>query len=339
MDHDGQQHKPVTDTATGTAQRYEPVTSVQREHRRWWFGVVWFAMLLPLLIWLGWRMPSGVGQIVYFPFVTLLALLVLYTLRREWRHGHGGRENCALLADDDGLWPAHLAKTDALVRWGHVDDAVYELGPAPGALILLDKGRRVLRIDRRLAGYETLCAQVFQRMRRPIPALPSIGLMPKTEMFFRWVVPVASVSGTVFFWVWEGDGAVGKGLAGLLLLISIVFVLYGPLMGLSVDEKGVSLIYSGFRSKVTYAWDEIADVALQMHSVNSPLCIKLLMKNGQSVVLRDFSGDSRSHYKENQPFPCMDGYRLIRQRLGLYVKTPAIIPAVPPHPPAASTTN
>ena len=304
-------------TPTDAAQLYALVSSVWQEWALLVFGAVWFVLLLPLFTWLGWRMPAGVGKIAFFLLAGLLLALLLYGVRREWRHSGRGREHCALLADVDGLWPAHLDRARALVRWADIDDARYDLGPAQGALVLQGKGRDLLRIDRRLDGYASLCELVFQRLQRPLPPLlpaPPGGI--RREYLSRWFVPALPLVFAVVIWLTANGSFFWNALIGLLLLITAVLAVWRAPVALGVDEAGVTLVYQGWHRPVVYGWDELADVDLCARVRSPLLTVRLLLKDGRSVALHGFSGDSRSHYKQNQSFPCMDLYRQVVRRLG-----------------------
>ncbi len=254
------------------------------------------------------------GQVFFFIIIGLLLAVVLYALRREWRY-HRGRQTCALVMNEEGLWPAHLDKADALVRWMDIDDAHYDLNSTKGALILQGKCRDLIRIDRRLADYEALCTQIFLNMRRPIPDIPPILSAPKETLFLRWFVPCLPVPLAIIGWATSNGGNIANIVFGLLLFTSFVLARHGTLRGLTIDRQGIALVYQGFRKPAAYRWDEIKDAVLQTQGAGPVLDVKLLLKNGQSILLPGFSGDSRSWGKENKPIPCADLYRLVHQQL------------------------
>jgi hypothetical protein len=80
----------------------------------------------------------------------------------------------AVAFDDDGVWPAHMAKSTALLRWGDIR-SVRERR-FRHCLELLDvAGRSRLTLDYYLTGFETLRVVLSERVRltledAPLPA-------------------------------------------------------------------------------------------------------------------------------------------------------------------------
>ncbi len=320
----------MTDHVESGVKCYAPPVSARRENTVLVFGVTLFSVLIIFLGWLGWRMQPDGLQIAYFVFFGLLFLVLLGALLREWRHRFRNRQQCALLADDDGLWSAHLGRDAALVRWTDIDDAQYEINTTHSALTLLGRHQALLRIDGRLCGYAELCGRVFDHMQRPVLSLPQTY-----RSGWRWMevilLPVAA------FMIWSAiSGEIEVMLVPLVFFALSASEVYAKFDRLTVDEQGLTLAYRRFRKPVHYRWDEIDSVTLQAvpQTSNVVLYARLRLKNGQTVLLDGFPG-----HQPGGPIPCIDLYRLLRWQLNQSVKTPATTPAVPPHPPAVSTTN
>ena len=296
----------MTDHVESGVKCYAPPVSARRENTVLVFGVTLFSVLIIFLGWLGWRMQPDGLQIAYFVFFGLLFLVLLGALLREWRHRFRNRQQCVLLIDDDGLWPAHLARDAALVHWADIDDAQYEINTTHSALTLLGRHQVLLRIDGRLCGYAELCGRVFDHMQWSVLSLPQTY---RTGWF--GVEPLL-VSVTVFL-VW----AMLSGNFDLMITPLVFFgigvrTIYGKPNRLTIDEQGLTLAYRRFRKPVHYRWDEIDRIALKTARQTSEviLSVQLCLKNGQTVLLDGFPG-----HQPGGPIPCIDLYRLLRQQL------------------------
>lgn len=298
--------------AMSSVQRYAPPLSAFRENAVLIFGMALFAGLLVLLGWLGWRLQPDGWQIAFFAFFGLMLLSILGALLGAWCRARRSRRQCALLADDDGLWLAHLERAQTLVRWADIDDARYDLGSMNSGLVLQGRGRDLLRIDRRLTGYEALCAQVFWQIHRPAMPEPVTPTISKANHIVRWFLPCLLLCGALFLWWKLGNDHLSAPL--VLLVIAIGLAVCGMLLSVQPDERGIRLTYSGFRKPVFYRWDEVDNVRLQTLSEGPVLHVALLLKTGRMVLLRGFTGDER----KNSPIPCIYLYRQIRRQFEAY---------------------
>ena len=216
------------------------------------------------------------------------------------------------------------------MRWTDIDDAQYEINTTHSALTLLGRHQALLRIDGRLCGYAELCGRVFDHMQRPVLSLPQTY-----RSGWRWLEVILYIMVAIMAWRLL-FGYITDPFVPLWICAICAWWAYAKFDRLTVDEQGLTLAYRRFRKPVHYRWDEIDSVTLQAvpQTSNVVLYARLRLKNGQTVLLDGFPG-----HQPGGPIPCIDLYRLLRWQLNQSVKTPATTPAVPPHPPAASTTN
>ena len=291
----------MTDEMPPGVQGYVPPLSAWRENNVLIFGVALFSILLVLLGWLGWRLQPDGLQTAHFVFFGLLLLVVLFALLREWRHRYRNRQQCALQADDEGLWPAHLERDAALVRWADIDDAQYEVNTTHSGLTLLGRHQALLRIDCRLSGYAELCERVFANMQRPLPELPQLY-----RAGWRWVwnslLAGIFILGFCFF------SSTKDLVLPLLIAASLMCSAYGDPISLNIDQYGLTLRRC-FRKAVQYRWDEIEKVSLEAGQ-GANVTVKLALKSGKAMLLLRLPGD-----KPGGPVPCIDLYRLLHHQL------------------------
>jgi len=162
----------------------------------------------------------------------------------------------AVTVDEDGLWPAHRPKDEALVPWDAVADIRQH--PARHFLELFDeRGERLLRLEYQLEGFADLRSRVLEHLR---PAV-SVDL---PERFIRKPVYHYLQLGLA-----GGLVALGAYLAGHSLLLALVPLGLGTigavayvrgLCGLTLDRDAMTLHYP--LASRTIAYDAVDDVAL-----------------------------------------------------------------------------
>jgi len=136
----------------------------------WFFGVVALLHLaLPLV-------PTG-GRVRALVALWLCAALgVLFYGGLAWLAYRTTQRlpRSTVVLDDDGLWPAHMAKDAALLRWGDIR-SVRERRFRHRLELLDVAGRSRMTLDYYLTGFETLRAALAEKVRlalehQPLPA-------------------------------------------------------------------------------------------------------------------------------------------------------------------------
>ena len=125
---------------------------------------------------------------------------------------------CAVSVDDEGLWPAHLSRDTALIRWNRVHWARER--PFLQRLDLLDaNGEVLMKLEYQLSGFEALRARVVENAQPPAPpAFPATYAKPLAWHVFH----IACIAGfsLLGWYVGEEDPLLGYG--GMAFVVALI---------------------------------------------------------------------------------------------------------------------
>lgn len=126
--------------------------------------------------------------------------------------------HCAVAIDDEGIWPAHLPKATALVRWENIH-STRERMTQQRLDLLGANGRPLLKLEYQLADFEALRAQVSARIR-PSPTLTVPATYAKPSIYHA--INLASVAGFSLLGGYVGLTSPLLGYGGMGLLVALI---------------------------------------------------------------------------------------------------------------------
>jgi hypothetical protein len=207
-------------------------------------GLLWLAVAPESFGGVGPYLVVGVGSGLFF----VLAVAVWWTLKQI--------PFCAVTADEEGLWPAHREREEALVPWDAIADVRQHA--ARRFLELLDeRGDRLLRLEYQLEGYGDLRRRVLEHLRHTVRVdLPEPFYRPARFYIFQFSLAAGLVALGVYL--------AGHNMFAALILLAVAVVRAGnailTLRGLTLDRDHLTVHYP-FRTE-TVPYETVEDVAL-----------------------------------------------------------------------------
>ena len=162
----------------------------------------------------------------------------------------------AVTADEEGLWPAHREREEALIPWDAITGVRQH--PARHFLELLDdRGDRLLRLEYQLEGYADLRRRVLEHLRQSVSVDPPERFARKPVYHvFQYALAAALVVGGGY--LARHNPYLALIPLGLAALLAAAYV--RGLFALTLDTDGLTLHYP-FTSQ-TVPYDTVDDVAL-----------------------------------------------------------------------------
>ena len=199
----------------------------------------------------------------------------------------------AVTVDADGVWPAHLPKEKAILRWPEIVD-LRERPMGQRLDLVDDDGAVLLRLEYQLAGFERLRALVVERSRKPkrIPALPAI--YSKGWIFHVGNLTVAC-GAAVLGW-YTGSTLL---LAGTLIVAGLILREYFATVSKVVVGRMLLEVHYPLRSH-RYRYDQIESMTLGdsfERGTRLPLVQVGVRGSGKRIKLQGLNGDSVHIYE------------------------------------------
>jgi hypothetical protein len=206
------------------------------------------------LLWLaeGPGLPDGVGPYLVVAVGSGLFFVLAAAARRTLKR----IPFCAVTVDEEGLWPAHREREEALIPWDAITDVRQHA--ARHFLELLDeRGDRLLRLEYQLEEYADLRRRVLEHLRQSVSVDPPERFARKPAYHvFQYALVAALVVGGGY--LARHNPYLALIPLGLAALLAAAYV--RGLCALTLDTDGLTLHYPFTSHTVPY--DTVDDVAL-----------------------------------------------------------------------------
>jgi len=156
-----------------------------------------------------------------------------WRIARRWPH-------YAIAVDEDGLWPAHLSKERALIRWAQTHDVKER--PFLQRLDVLDvEGNVLLQLEYQLHDFESLRALLLQKL--PTRATPSLPATYRKARIYH-VFHIAGLLGFSLLGLFVGETNPLLGYGGMgVLVAAILFEFLKTPSQLSISQSQLQITY------------------------------------------------------------------------------------------------
>jgi hypothetical protein len=152
----------------------------------------------------------------------VLAVIALFFGALAWLGHRIARQLpwAAVTVDDDGLWPAHLSKDTALLRWEDVRSTRER--PYLQRLDLVDvTGRVRLKLEYQLVGFETLRALVTEKARLGLSPRLLPARFAKTRVYHLFTLVVLLCFLLLGLYVGRTNALLGYGLMPVVVALMV----------------------------------------------------------------------------------------------------------------------